>query len=142
MTRLLKYMFIFSCFIFSIYSLVTIFGIDTTIFKTINVNGQYILTFDMYSYLNNFNNSFSSFQETISELGANHYNWSDFISSIKSLANVMITVVNALLIPFSLVGSLLNVVCAFIGLPLNNSNPLYTIFNGIAGMQIPYIPVD
>lgn len=141
MLRILKYTFLFSCFIFCIYALTSIFGIDTTIFQVRYINGETLITFDLYKYLGNFNNSFNEFQETISELGENHYNWSDLFTSIKSIGNILITIVNALLVPFSLIGSLLNVICAFLGLPLNNSNPLYLIFNGLAALQVPYIPV-
>lgn len=131
-----------SIFAVLIYALCYVFNISNVIFSIKNVNGQEYITFNFYNYVNNFNNSFSSFQETISKLTENHYNWDDIIKAVKSIANILITVVNSLLLPFSIVGSLLNVVCAFIGLPLNNTNPLYALFNGLASLQIPYIPLD
>lgn len=140
--RLLKGLILLGIFFFCIYSLISIFNITNTLFYTTIIDGNSYTTINVYGYLNNFNNSFSAFQETISKLTENHYNWSDILSSIKSIANVLITIVNSLLLPFSIVGSLLNVVCAFIGLPLNNTNPLYALFNGLASLQIPYIAVD
>lgn len=139
--RLLKYCFVFSAFIFAIYCMATIFGIEITFFETKIINNQGITTFNIYKYLNNFNGTFDRFQELISELGTNHYNWNGIVEAIKSIGNILITIVNSLLVPFSLAGSLLNVVCAFFGLPMNATNPLFTIFNGIAGLQIPYIPI-
>ncbi len=137
--RILKYCFVFSSFIFAIYCMSIIFGIDITFFETKFINNQQLITFNIYKYINNFNGTFDKFQEIISELGQNHYDWSDIIKAVKSIGNILITVVNSLLIPFSLLGSLLNVLCAFFGLPMNTTNPLYTIFNGIAALQIPYI---
>lgn len=132
-----------SCFgvLFGVFSLGQVFNIESVIFKYVLENGQMYLKFDLYSYLNNFNGTFVKFQEFVSELGTNHYNWSGFIESIKSLCNVLITLLNVTLIPFSFIGSVLNVFLCIFGMPLNNSNPLYLVFNGISGLQIPYIPV-
>ena len=142
MNRIIRFSIILGALAFAIYCIFLVFNVQGTIFTTEIRNGITYIKFDIYKWLTNFDGSFDKFTELISEIGGNHYNWSDFISAIKSLCNVVISLLNTVLVPFSLIGSLLNIICAFLGLPLNDTNPLFTIFNGIAGMQIPYIPVD
>lgn len=141
MERLIKYCFIIGVFAFMILSLSFVFGIENTLFERVYINNNYYRTFNLTTYLNNFNGIFDKFTENISELTENHYNRSGFIEALKSIGNILISIVNTLLIPFSLVGSLLNVFCAFFGLPLNDTNPIYLLFNGLSALQIPYIPV-
>ena len=141
----MKYLYyaLFTCtgVLFGVLSIGQIFNIQSTIFDYVLENGQMFLKFNLYNYLNNFKGSFDKFQELVSELGDNHYNFSGIVESLKSLCNIVISLLNVTLLPFSFIGSLLNVFLCLFGLPLNSSNPIYLVFNGIAGLQIPYIPV-
>ena len=141
----MKYLYyaLFTCtgILFGVLSIGQIFHIESTIFEYVLENGQMFLKFNFYNYLNNFKGSFSNFEELVSSLGTNHYNFSGIIETLKSLCNIVISLLNTTLLPFSFIGSLLNVFLCLFGLPLNASNPIYLVFNGIAGLQIPYIPV-
>ena len=139
MKFLLKGICLVSFFFICIYAVSYIFNIDSFIFTSMNINGDTYIKLDFWAYVNNFNGAFDKFIENISNLGTNHYNWDGFINTIKSLCNIVIAILNTALIPFSLIGSILNFVCALFGLAMNDTNVLYTIFNSLAALQIPFI---
>ena len=116
-------------------------GMRNVCFELIQINGITITKFNANAYFNNFTGSFDEFNELISSFSETHYNRSGIVESLKSVGNVIISVLNAVLVPFSLIGSLLNIILALLGLPLSSANPIYNLFNGIAGLQIPYIDV-
>lgn len=97
--------------------------------------------FSLYNYLLNVQYGFNSFSQNISKFTAVDLDWSSFINGLKSICNIVIAVLNAVLLPLSILGSVLNILLSLVGLPLNNSNFLYFIFNGIGSLQIPYIDI-
>ena len=141
----MKYLYyaLFTCtgVLFGVLAIGQIFSIQSTIFEYVLEDGHMFLKFNLYNYLSNFTGSFSKFNELVSSLGDSHYNFSGVVETLKSLCNIMISLLNTTLLPFSFIGSLLNVFLCLFGLPLNSTNPIYLVFNGIAGLQIPYIPV-
>lgn len=103
-------------------------------------NSQYdMYVFDVGNYFQNIIFGFNNFKQNISEFYNLTLDFSNFINGLKSIVNCIICVLNTLLVPFAIIGNVLNCLLALIGLPLNDTNFLFNIFNGVASLQIPYI---
>lgn len=111
-----------------------------TYLEKVEINGFTQYRFNLSPYLLNINLSFDKFVNNIQTFyeGA-VYNWDGIVNSIKSIGNIVVAVLNTLLMPFSILASFLNILFALVGFPLNDSNFIYSMFSGMASLQIPYI---
>lgn len=101
-------------------------------------NNMYV--FDLFGYLNNIEYGFNNFKENISTYYTFEiYFGVDIGKSLKTIANFIIALLNINLLPFALIGNILNIILSIIGLPMNDTNFLYNIFNGVSELQIPYL---
>ena len=97
--------------------------------------------FDLNSYLKNITFGWNNFKSNISEFYNLTLDWSNAINSLKSIGNILISVANTLILPFSIIGNVFNLLMALIGLPNNSTNFLFNIFNSVGSFQIPYIEI-
>ena len=106
--------------------------------ETQEINGQTLYTFNIYNYFSNISLGFNNFKNNIKNL----VDYSEVVSDSdtrKTIINILIAIVNTLLLPFNILANCLNMVCSLVGLPMNSSNFLYSIFNGLGSFQFPYL---
>lgn len=109
-------------------------------FSLVKYNSTYdCYVFDIRGYFQNIIFGFNNFKQNISNFYALTLDFSDFIKGLKSICNCIICVLNTIILPFAILANVLNCLLSLIGLPLNNSNFLFNMFNGIGSLQIPYL---
>lgn len=118
-----------------------VFGYSSLIQET-TINNITLLTFDLNKYFLNISNNFETFKNNIKNLYQVPLNWDTVINSIKSICNILISVLNTLLLPFSIVVQLLPLVFCLAGWYLEQDNFIVQIFSGLNGLQIPYLSIS
>lgn len=128
---------------------VCILGLISVLGITLGITGSSLIkydvnnnlyVFDLFGYLNNIEYGFNSFKENISTYYTFEiYFGVDIGKSLKTIANFIIALLNTNILPIALIGNILNIILSIIGLPMNDTNFLYQIFNGVSELQIPYL---
>lgn len=116
----------------------SLFGINTLVEFT----GEYWV-FNAYDYCVNIVTATGDFSSVV----ANNINvppvkFDSVINALNSVANILISQVNLVLVPFQFVGILLNMLMAIMGLPCVGDNFLYNIFSTFASYGISYLPIQ
>lgn len=120
------------------YSLSVVFGMNTLIVQE-NIMGYNVYTIDLVSYTRNIQYSVQQVNNSFTALLENHYNWDNFINSIKSIGNIFITMLNVSIVPFNLSGNMSNVVLSILGIDVEQGNFITNLFSVFGNAQIPYI---
>lgn len=127
-----------SSFCFLAYSLSVVFGMNTLIVQQ-NIMGYNVYTIDLVTYTRNIQYSIGEINNTFTSLMESHYNWDNFINSIKSIGNIFISMLNVTILPFNLSGNMSNVVLSILGIDVEQGNFITNLFAVFGNAQIPYI---
>lgn len=127
-----------SSFCLLAYSLSVVFGMNTLIVQQ-NIMGYNVYTIDLVTYTRNIQYSISDLNNTFTSLLDSHYNWDNFINSIKSIGNIFISMLNVTILPFNLSGNMSNVVMSILGIDVEKGNFITNLFTAFGNAQIPYI---
>ena len=127
-----------SSFCLLAYSLSVVFGMNTLIVQE-NIMGYNVYTIDLVTYTRNIQYSIGEINNTFTSLMESHYNWDNFINSIKSIGNIFISMLNVTILPFNLSGNMSNVVMSILGIDVEHGNFITNLFNVFGNAQIPYI---
>ena len=127
-----------SSFCLLAYSLSVVFGMNTLIVQQ-NIMGYNVYTIDLVSYTRNIQYSVQQVNNTFTSLMESHYNWDNFINSIKSIGNIFISMLNVTIVPFNLSGNMSNVVMSILGINVEEGNFITNLFATFGNAQIPYI---
>ena len=127
-----------SSFCLLAYSLSVVFGMNTLIVQE-NIMGYNVYTIDLVSYTRNIQYSVQQVNNTFTSLMESHYNWDNFINSIKSIGNIFISMLNVSIVPFNLSGNMSNVVMSILGINVEEGNFITNLFATFGNAQIPYI---
>lgn len=127
-----------SSFCFLAYALSVVFGMNTLIVQE-NIMGYNVYTIDLVRYTRNIQYSISDLNNTFTSLLDSHYNWDNFINSIKSIGNIFISMLNVTILPFNLSGNMSNVVMSILGIDVEKGNFITNLFTTFGNAQIPYI---
>ena len=127
-----------SSFCFLAYSLSVVFGMNTLIVQE-NIMGYNVYTIDLVNYTRNIQYSIGELNNTFTSLMESHYNWDNFINSIKSIGNIFISLLNVSILPFNLSGNMSNVVMSILGVDVEQGNFITNLFAVFGNAQIPYI---
>ena len=120
------------------YALSVVFGMNTLIVQE-NIMGYNVYTIDLVKYTRNIQYSIGELNNTFSSLMDSHYNWDNFINSIKSIGNIFISLLNVTILPFNLSGNMSNVVMSILGIDVEEGNFITNLFAVFGNAQIPYI---
>ena len=120
------------------YALSVVFGMNTLIVQE-NIMGYNVYTIDLVRYTRNIQYSVQQVNNSFTALLDNHYNWDNFINSIKSIGNIFITMLNITIVPFNLSGNMSNVVMSILGIDVEQGNFITNLFATFGNAQIPYI---
>ncbi len=134
-----KIILFMSSFCLLAYSLSVVFGMNTLIVQE-NVMGYNVYTIDLVTYTRNIQYSIGELNNTFTSLMDSHYNWENFINSIKSIGNIFISMLNVTILPFNLSGNMSNVVLSILGIDVEQGNFITNLFAVFGNAQIPYIP--
>ena len=127
-----------SSFCLLAYSLSVVFGMNTLIVQQ-NIMGYNVYTIDLVTYTRNIQYSIGELNNTFTSLMESHYNWDNFINSIKSIGNIFISLLNVTILPFNLSGNMSNVVMSILGIDVEQGNFITNLFAVFGNAQIPYI---
>ena len=127
-----------SSFCLLAYSLSVVFGMNTLIVQQ-NIMGYNVYTIDLVTYTRNIQYSIGELNNTFTSLMESHYNWDNFINSIKSIGNIFISMLNVTILPFNLSGNMSNVVMSILGIDVEQGNFITNLFAVFGNAQIPYI---
>ena len=127
-----------SSFCLLAYSLSVVFGMNTLIVQQ-NIMGYNVYTIDLVTYTRNIQYSIGELNNTFTSLMESHYNWDNFINSIKSIGNIFISLLNVTILPFNLSGNMSNVVMSILGIDVEQGNFITNLFSVFGNAQIPYI---
>ncbi len=127
-----------SSFCLLAYSLSVVFGMNTLIVQQ-NIMGYNVYTIDLVTYTRNIQYSIGELNNTFTSLMESHYNWDNFINSIKSIGNIFISMLNVTILPFNLSGNMSNVVLSILGIDVEQGNFITNLFAVFGNAQIPYI---
>ena len=127
-----------SSFCLLAYSLSVVFGMNTLIVQE-NIMGYQVYTIDLVRYTRNIQYSINDLNNTFTSLLDSHYNWDNFINSIKSIGNIFISMLNVTILPFNLSGNMSNVVLSILGIDVEQGNFITNLFSVFGNAQIPYI---
>ena len=133
-----KIILFMSSFCLLAYSLSVVFGMNTLIVQE-NIMGYNVYTIDLVTYTRNIQYSIGEINNTFTSLMESHYNWDNFINSIKSIGNIFISMLNVTILPFNLSGNMSNVVMSILGIDVEHGNFITNLFNVFGNAQIPYI---
>ena len=133
-----KIILFMSSFCLLAYSLSVVFGMNTLIVQE-NIMGYNVYTIDLVTYTRNIQYSIGELNNTFSSLMDSHYNWDNFINSIKSIGNIFISMLNVTILPFNLSGNMSNVVLSILGIDVEQGNFITNLFAVFGNAQIPYI---
>ena len=127
-----------SSFCLLAYALSVVFGMNTLIVQE-NIMGYNVYTIDLVTYTRNIQYSIGELNNTFTSLMESHYNWDNFINSIKSIGNIFISLLNVTILPFNLSGNMSNVVMSILGIDVEQGNFITNLFAVFGNAQIPYI---
>ena len=127
-----------SSFCLLAYALSVVFGMNTLIVQE-NIMGYNVYTIDLVTYTRNIQYSIGELNNTFTSLMESHYNWDNFINSIKSIGNIFISLLNVSILPFNLSGNMSNVVMSILGIDVEQGNFITNLFAVFGNAQIPYI---
>lgn len=133
-----KIILFMSSFCLLAYSLSVVFGMNTLIVQQ-NIMGYNVYTIDLVTYTRNIQYSIGELNNTFTSLMESHYNWDNFINSIKSIGNIFISMLNVTILPFNLSGNMSNVVMSILGIDVEHGNFITNLFSVFGNAQIPYI---
>ena len=133
-----KIIIFMSSFCLLAYSLSVVFGMNTLIVQQ-NIMGYNVYTIDLVTYTRNIQYSIGELNNTFTSLMESHYNWDNFINSIKSIGNIFISMLNVTILPFNLSGNMSNVVMSILGIDVEQGNFITNLFAVFGNAQIPYI---
>lgn len=133
-----KIILFMSSFCLLAYSLSVVFGMNTLIVQE-NIMGYNVYTIDLVTYTRNIQYSIGELNNTFTSLMDSHYNWDNFINSIKSIGNIFISLLNVTILPFNLSGNMSNVVMSILGIDVEQGNFITNLFAVFGNAQIPYI---
>lgn len=133
-----KIILFMSSFCLLAYSLSVVFGMNTLIVQQ-NIMGYNVYTIDLVTYTRNIQYSIGELNNTFTSLMETHYNWDNFINSIKSIGNIFISLLNVTILPFNLSGNISNVVMSILGIDVEQGNFITNLFAVFGNAQIPYI---
>ena len=133
-----KIILFMSSFCLLAYSLSVVFGMNTLIVQQ-NIMGYNVYTIDLVTYTRNIQYSIGELNNTFTSLMESHYNWDNFINSIKSIGNIFISLLNVTILPFNLSGNMSNVVMSILGIDVEQGNFITNLFAVFGNAQIPYI---
>ena len=133
-----KIIIFMSSFCLLAYALSVVFGMNTLIVQE-NIMGYNVYTIDLVTYTRNIQYSISDLNNTFTSLLDSHYNWDNFINSIKSIGNIFISMLNVTILPFNLSGNMSNVVLSILGIDVEKGNFITNLFATFGNAQIPYI---
>ena len=133
-----KIIIFMSSFCLLAYSLSVVFGMNTLIVQQ-NVMGYNVYTIDLVRYTRNIQYSIGELNNSFTSLMESHYNWDNFINSIKSIGNIFISMLNVTILPFNLSGNMSNVVMSILGIDVEQGNFITNLFATFGNAQIPYI---
>ena len=133
-----KIIIFMSSFCLLAYALSVVFGMNTLIVQE-NIMGYNVYTIDLVTYTRNIQYSIGELNNTFTSLMESHYNWDNFINSIKSIGNIFISLLNVTILPFNLSGNMSNVVMSILGIDVEHGNFITNLFAVFGNAQIPYI---
>ena len=133
-----KIILFISSFCLLAYALSIVFGMNTLIVQE-NIMGYNVYTIDLVTYTRNIQYSIGELNNTFTSLMESHYNWDNFINSIKSIGNIFISLLNVTILPFNLSGNMSNVVMSILGIDVEQGNFITNLFAVFGNAQIPYI---
>lgn len=133
-----KIILFMSSFCLLAYSLSVVFGMNTLIVQQ-NIMGYNVYTIDLVTYTRNIQYSIGELNNSFTSLMESHYNWDNFINSIKSIGNIFISMLNVTILPFNLSGNMSNVVLSILGIDVEQGNFITNLFSVFGNAQIPYI---
>lgn len=133
-----KIILFISSFCLLAYALSVVFGMNTLIVQE-NIMGYNVYTIDLVRYTRNIQYSIGELNNTFTSLMESHYNWDNFINSIKSIGNIFISLLNVTILPFNLSGNMSNVVMSILGIDVDQGNFITNLFAVFGNAQIPYI---
>ena len=133
-----KIILFMSSFCLLAYALSVVFGMNTLIVQE-NIMGYNVYTIDLVTYTRNIQYSIGELNNTFTSLMESHYNWDNFINSIKSIGNIFISLLNVTILPFNLSGNMSNVVMSILGIDVEHGNFITNLFAVFGNAQIPYI---
>ena len=133
-----KIIIFMSSFCLLAYALSVVFGMNTLIVQE-NIMGYNVYTIDLVTYTRNIQYSIGELNNTFTSLMESHYNWDNFINSIKSIGNIFISLLNVTILPFNLSGNMSNVVMSILGIDVEQGNFITNLFATFGNVQIPYI---
>ena len=133
-----KIIIFMSSFCLLAYALSVVFGMNTLIVQE-NIMGYNVYTIDLVTYTRNIQYSIGELNNTFTSLMESHYNWDNFINSIKSIGNIFISLLNVTILPFNLSGNMSNVVMSILGIDVEQGNFITNLFAVFGNAQIPYI---
>ena len=133
-----KIILFMSSFCLLAYALSVVFGMNTLIVQE-NIMGYNVYTIDLVTYTRNIQYSIGELNNTFTSLMESHYNWDNFINSIKSIGNIFISMLNVTILPFNLSGNMSNVVMSILGINVEEGNFITNLFATFGNAQIPYI---
>ena len=133
-----KIIIFMSSFCLLAYALSVVFGMNTLIVQQ-NIMGYNVYTIDLVTYTRNIQYSIGELNNTFTTLMESHYNWDNFINSIKSIGNIFISLLNVTILPFNLSGNMSNVVMSILGIDVEQGNFITNLFAVFGNAQIPYI---
>ena len=133
-----KIILFMSSFCLLAYSLSVVFVMNTLIVQQ-NIMGYNVYTIDLVTYTRNIQYSIGELNNTFTSLMESHYNWDNFINSIKSIGNIFISLLNVTILPFNLSGNMSNVVMSILGIDVEQGNFITNLFAVFGNAQIPYI---
>lgn len=133
-----KIILFMSSFCLLAYALSVVFGMNTLIIQE-NIMGYNVYTIDLVRYTRNIQYSIGELNNTFTSLMESHYNWDNFINSIKSIGNIFISLLNVTILPFNLSGNMSNIVMSILGIDVEQGNFITNLFAVFGNAQIPYI---
>lgn len=105
---------------------------------SINEYGMYQL--DVKGYLNQFVVAWNRFTgNNVTDFNAIPMDFSDVISTLKSIINIFICAINVLLYPFNFLGMVSEMILSLFGLASSDQNVIVVAVRTIVSISIPYL---
>lgn len=128
--------------IIGVFALFPYFFGYSSLIQSTTINNITVLTIDLNKYCINISNYLENFKNNIKSIYQIPLGWDTVINSIKSICNILISVLNTLILPFSLVIQIMPLIFGLLGWSIERDNFFVQVFSGLNGLQIPYLNIS